>query len=39
MFKHANALVKKACEENPFDPRVQEWKGFVDEWLKQMPKE
>ena len=39
VFKLADALVKKACEENPFDPRVQEWKEFVDEWRKQMPKE
>jgi hypothetical protein len=39
LFQAADALVKAAAEEHPFDENVQEFKEFVDEWRKQMPKE
>jgi hypothetical protein len=26
-------------EQKPFDPQVQEWKEYIDEWRRQMPKE
>jgi hypothetical protein len=39
MFKATEPIVRAAYEERPFDPQVQEWKEFHDEWRKQMPKE
>jgi len=39
LFKQVDKIVTKAHEARPFDPQVQEWKEFVDEWRKHMPKE
>lgn len=39
LFKKTDEIVTKICEVKPFDPQVQEWKEFVDEWRKHMPKE
>ena len=38
-FKAFENVVAEACENNPFDPKVEEAKEFLDEWRKHMPKE
>ena len=39
LFKHMDSMLKKMLEANPFDPFVEEWKEFLDEWRQHMPKE
>ncbi|HXE43153.1 MAG TPA: hypothetical protein VN516_09020 [Candidatus Baltobacteraceae bacterium] len=39
LFKHMDYMLKKMLETKPFDPFVEEWKEFMDEWRKHMPKE